>query len=144
MPKMDGFECAKLIRLAEKDTKSHIKIIALTGGVSHNDKQKCIDCGMDGFLSKPVRSDGILKIIQELPIVITIDNSILNVNQPLKLNLSQNSPNSPNSPNSQNSQNSLDIPIILKVPILPLLNIVDKNFSPNNIVILNIPILPQI
>lgn len=75
MPEMDGFECTKLIRLSEKNTKSHIKIIALTGGVSVNDKQKCIDCGMDGFLSKPVRSDDICKIIKELPIVITIDNS---------------------------------------------------------------------
>jgi PAS domain S-box-containing protein len=68
MPEMDGFECTKLIRLSEKNTKSHIKIIALTGGVSVNDKQKCIDCGMDGFLSKPVRSDDICKIIKELPI----------------------------------------------------------------------------
>jgi CheY-like chemotaxis protein len=63
MPEMDGFECTKLIRLSEKNTNIHRKIIALTGGVSINDKQKCIDCGMNDFLSKPVRSDDILKMI---------------------------------------------------------------------------------
>ena len=104
MPKMDGFECTKLIRLSEKDTTSHIKIIALTGGVSLNDKQKCINCGMDGFLSKPVRSDDICKIIKKLPIVITIDNSFLNINKPITLDLFSESPESPESPDSEESE----------------------------------------
>ena len=73
MPEMDGFECTKLIRLSEKNTNIHRKIIAITGGVSINDKQKCIDCGMNDFLSKPVRSDDILKMIM----------THLNINQPI-------------------------------------------------------------
>ena len=64
MPEMDGFECTRLIRLNEINSKSHVKIVALTGGV--NDKQKCFDCGMDIFLSKPVKPNEIWKIINEV------------------------------------------------------------------------------
>ena len=65
MPEMDGFECTKLIRLEEQDTKLHISIVALTGGVSLDNKKECIDCGMDNFLTKPVSSDEVLTIIKK-------------------------------------------------------------------------------
>ena len=127
MPEMDGFECTKLIRVAEKNTTSHIKIIALTGGVSINDKKKCIDCGMDEFLSKPVRENDICKILSELPTILTINHSPLNI---MQVNVSLPS-----------NQDLFDIPLVLKVPTLPLLHIMNDDITK---LILNVPIVPHI
>ncbi len=54
MPEMDGFEATRAIREKEAETKEHIPIIALTARAMHEDKQRCIDSGMDGYVSKPI------------------------------------------------------------------------------------------
>lgn len=51
MPKIDGYESTRLIR--ELPIKQPI-ITALTAGVQQNEQKKCIDAGMDDFLSKPL------------------------------------------------------------------------------------------
>ena len=53
MPEMDGFEAAKQIRRRE-EAEQHIKIIAITAGSQSEDKQKCLDAGMDDFINKPI------------------------------------------------------------------------------------------
>ena len=57
MPQMDGFTCTRIIRANEKINKNspRILIVACTGGVSDEDRQHCIESGMDLFLTKPVR-----------------------------------------------------------------------------------------
>lgn len=52
MPLMDGFEATKKIRNTEKNRD--IRIIAMTAYASEEDKKRCIDSGMDDFISKPV------------------------------------------------------------------------------------------
>jgi hypothetical protein len=54
MPEMDGFEATKAIRDKENESDRHIPIIALTARAMHEDKQKCIDAGMDGYVAKPI------------------------------------------------------------------------------------------
>ncbi|TGL37550.1 PAS domain S-box protein [Leptospira perdikensis] len=54
MPEMDGLEATRQIRLYEKDTSTHIPIIALSASVFEEDKQSAKDAGMDGFISKPI------------------------------------------------------------------------------------------
>jgi CheY-like chemotaxis protein len=53
MPVMDGFEAARAIRLAEAPGQ-RLPIIALTGADTLEERQRCIDAGMDDFLAKPV------------------------------------------------------------------------------------------
>jgi len=54
MPEMDGYEATTAIRSLEK-SKDNVAtpIIALTAGISAEEKQKCYDCGMNGYVSKP-------------------------------------------------------------------------------------------
>ncbi len=54
MPIMDGFEATRKIREAEKSTKGHIPIIALTAYALNEEKNKCFESGMDDYISKPI------------------------------------------------------------------------------------------
>jgi len=54
MPEMDGFEVTKDIRKREILNGNHIPIVALTARAMHEDKQKCLDSGMDGYVAKPI------------------------------------------------------------------------------------------
>lgn len=59
MPVMDGFETSKAI--IEKYGENRPRIIALTASALQNDMQKCLDAGMDDYISKPILMD----ILQE-------------------------------------------------------------------------------
>lgn len=63
MPILDGYEAARKIR--ELETTSHIPIIALTANVFLEEKNKCIEAGMDDFLTKPISKDDLLNIINK-------------------------------------------------------------------------------
>jgi CheY-like chemotaxis protein len=64
MPEMDGLEAARTIREIEKITKAHIPIIALTAHAMKGDQDRCLEAGMDAYLSKPIRSADLSKIVQ--------------------------------------------------------------------------------
>lgn len=52
MPKMNGYEATRSIRLLEKGT--HVPIIAFTAGNVKGEREKCLESGMDDFVVKPV------------------------------------------------------------------------------------------
>ncbi|KAM1261579.1 hypothetical protein ACFX13_027544 [Malus domestica] len=54
MPKMDGYEATKAIRRSEEGTDSHIPIVALTAHAMSSDEAKCLEVGMDAYLTKPI------------------------------------------------------------------------------------------
>jgi CheY-like chemotaxis protein len=54
MPEMDGFEATKKIRELEIDAGIHTPIIAVTALGMPEDRQKCLDAGMDDYISKPI------------------------------------------------------------------------------------------
>ncbi len=63
MPVMDGLEATRLIRLRENSTGEHVPIVALTANAMEGDRGRCIAAGMDEYLTKPVRSEGLAEII---------------------------------------------------------------------------------
>jgi signal transduction histidine kinase len=54
MPELDGFETATAIRKGEKQTGTQLPIIALTAHAMKGDRERCLEAGFDGYLSKPV------------------------------------------------------------------------------------------
>jgi signal transduction histidine kinase/CheY-like chemotaxis protein/heme-degrading monooxygenase HmoA len=55
MPEMNGTEATAAIRESEKSSGRHQHIIALTANAMTGDRERCLDAGMDGYLSKPIR-----------------------------------------------------------------------------------------
>ena len=66
MPIMNGMEATRLIRERERESGRHIPIIAMTAYAMKEDREKCLEAGMDGYLSKPAKPDEINAIIKDL------------------------------------------------------------------------------
>ena len=62
MPDMDGIEATQMINdLLVKNMRP--KIIAMTANAMHGDKERCIDAGMDDYISKPVKVEELYEIL---------------------------------------------------------------------------------
>jgi len=65
MPKMDGFEATAIIRSGEKTTGKHIPIIAMTAHAMKGDRERCLEVGMDGYVSKPIQPEELFRAVEE-------------------------------------------------------------------------------
>jgi two-component system, sensor histidine kinase and response regulator len=64
MPEMDGFEATAALRGREKETGNHLPVIALTAHALKGDRERCLEAGMDGYLSKPIRPQELDAILE--------------------------------------------------------------------------------
>ena len=65
MPLMNGFEAAAAIREIERTRGGHIPIIAMTAHAFKEDKQRCLDAGMDTYISKSIDFARTRQVIRE-------------------------------------------------------------------------------
>lgn len=64
MPIMDGYQATKLIREGKAGEKyKHAKIIAVTANALSSDRQKCLDAGMDDYISKPLKVGSFTELV---------------------------------------------------------------------------------
>ena len=64
MPEMDGYEATRRIRAIETGNK-HLPIIAMTANTEQSDADKCLAAGMDDLIPKPIKLDGIRKVLSQ-------------------------------------------------------------------------------
>jgi CheY-like chemotaxis protein len=62
MPEMDGLEATRLIR---RRPGLQPVIIALTANAMRGDKEDCLEAGMDDYISKPVRLDELMELLEK-------------------------------------------------------------------------------
>ena len=65
MPVMNGYEAAKQIRALDDQTLAGITILAMTANAFEEDRKKALECGMDGFLSKPIVIEELICTLQK-------------------------------------------------------------------------------
>ena len=67
MPEMDGLETTRRIRLKEKETMAinKVKIVAMTANTMSEDRENCIQIGMDDFIGKPIRINELDALLQK-------------------------------------------------------------------------------
>jgi two-component system sensor histidine kinase/response regulator len=65
MPEMDGFEATAEIRRREKGAGRHIPVIAMTAHAMTGDRERCLEHGMDDYISKPIRANLLLELLEK-------------------------------------------------------------------------------
>jgi signal transduction histidine kinase/CheY-like chemotaxis protein len=63
MPNMSGYEAAAAIRVRERASGKHVPIVAMTAHAMKGDEQRCLEAGMDGYVSKPIQPDHMMEAI---------------------------------------------------------------------------------
>jgi CheY-like chemotaxis protein len=66
MPEMDGLEATAVIRVKERQTGTRIPIIAMTAHAMKGDRQRCLEAGMDDYVSKPIRARQLLETMESV------------------------------------------------------------------------------
>ena len=65
MPRQNGFEATAAIREKERSLGGHIPIVAMTAHAGKEDQERCLDAGMDAYISKPIDFKLTLQVIGE-------------------------------------------------------------------------------
>ena len=77
MPEMDGYEATRKIRESDNEKIKTIPIIALTAAAIKDEKEKCINTGMNFYISKPFEPESLFNVIgRALKSVQSDDNTI--------------------------------------------------------------------
>ena len=64
MPEMDGLTATRILRSREVDTGHRIPVIAMTANAMSGDREKCLEAGMDDYISKPLQLDELMALVE--------------------------------------------------------------------------------
>ncbi|MBA5245730.1 response regulator [Marnyiella aurantia] len=64
MPEMDGYEA--IGRMKAEENLKNIPVIAVTAQAMTGDREKCLEAGADGYISKPVNVDELLQLLNQI------------------------------------------------------------------------------
>jgi CheY-like chemotaxis protein len=65
MPEMDGYEATRNIRDNNSTVRNHkVPIIAMTANAMQGDREKCLEVGMDDYISKPIKIEKLADMIE--------------------------------------------------------------------------------
>lgn len=65
MPKVDGYDATRAIRELEKNNGKNSTIIALTASAVKGEREKCLDAGMNDYLTKPIKQQHIEEVLKK-------------------------------------------------------------------------------
>jgi CheY-like chemotaxis protein len=65
MPVMGGIEATTAIRAREQISGGHVRIVAMTAHAMTGDRGRCLDAGMDGYLSKPINPQMLFAVVEQ-------------------------------------------------------------------------------
>lgn len=66
MPDVDGYEATRQIRQLEQSLPGHVNIVALTAHAGDDDRRRCLEAGMDEYLTKPIRAQQLYEMIDKV------------------------------------------------------------------------------
>ncbi len=66
MPEMDGYQATEAIRELEQSRGSRLPIVAMTAHALDRDRERCLAAGMDAYLTKPIRMDRLLDVLEKV------------------------------------------------------------------------------
>ncbi|MGO8791375.1 MAG: response regulator [Terriglobia bacterium] len=64
MPEMDGLQLTSAIREKERDSQTHLPIIAMTAYAMKGDRERCLAAGMDAYVAKPINASQLFETIE--------------------------------------------------------------------------------
>jgi two-component system, sensor histidine kinase and response regulator len=73
MPEMDGLAATAAIRQGEMQTGAHIPIVALTAHAMKGDRERCLEAGMDAYVTKPLRAQQLFDVLAD---VVSMNNPL--------------------------------------------------------------------
>jgi two-component system, sensor histidine kinase and response regulator len=65
MPEMGGFEATARIRERERGASAHMPIIAMTAHAMTGDRERCVEAGMNDYISKPIRAAALIELLEK-------------------------------------------------------------------------------
>ncbi len=82
LPKMDGYGATRAIRSSES-VGQHLPIIAMTAGAMTGDRERCLESGMDDYVTKPIDPDSLFLAVESVPgtVLAELDSSALGPQQ---------------------------------------------------------------
>ncbi len=66
MPEMDGYQATAAIRSLEETRSQRLPIVAMTAHALDRDRERCLAAGMDAYLTKPIRMDLLVGVLERL------------------------------------------------------------------------------